>query len=559
MEFIKNFFIALDIFKCPINLFFLSKQKISTTINIILSLLIYSLLIVFFLNSDYFNKKNPQISDQILDGGQTSIPLNNDNYGVYFTFYDYNNNYYSALDPSCVHLEIWQIFYSSLSQKNINIEKVPLESCLIDNSSAFCLKNNWNVFLNVSNDMWNGDYSYFQFQIKYCNNQTSGMTCKPTAIIEQYLDGMYFSINFLEYNFDMKSLEQPVTRTYSYRKWILNQDIYQSYAYSLMRVELYQDESSVYNEDEVIFGSYLQEDPRTYSNFYSNANINNGTFNETLFDLEIYPSRNKRELIRKYQKLTDVISSLGGLATALQFFFGIIANFSIKIMLLKMITKNLYFTKKMPIKFSMDAKNIKIDKSQKDIIEDENKIHQINESTYFQAITGRNIKDVEFELQLNPEKNEKLKPPPPLDLNMKVDENQNILIENEKKSQMDEQMPNLSKCDFVKYHFRKLFRCKFNKKDQLIERSEQRFQKDFDFAVILRKLMNLGKLQLIIFNEKQRRIFNSIENFDEDSLNTNNLLQSSILLKNIKIKEKLENYSIDKRLEKLYDLCSNKI
>ena len=207
----------------------------------------------------------------------------------------------------------------------------------------------------------------------------------------------------------------------------------------------------------------------------------------------------------------------------------------------------------------MDAKNIKIDKSQKDIIEDENKIHQINESTYFQAITGRNIKDVEFELQLNPEKNEKLKPPPPLDLNMKVDENQNILIENEKKSQMDEQMPNLSKCDFVKYHFRKLFRCKFNKKDQLIERSEQRFQKDFDFAVILRKLMNLGKLQLIIFNEKQRRIFNSIENFDEDSLNTNNLLQSSILLKNIKIKEKLENYSIDKRLEKLYDLCSNKI
>ena len=559
MEFIKNFFIALDIFKCPINLFFLSKQKISTPMNIALSLLTYLLLIVLFLNSDYFNKKNPQISDQILDGGQTSIPLNNDTYGVYFTFYDYNDNYHSTLDPSCMQIEIWQIFYSSLSQKNINIEKVPLESCLINNSSAFCLKSNWNVFLNVSKDMWNGDYSFFQVKIKYCNNQTSGNTCKPTATIEKYLDGMYFSINFLEYNFDMKSFEQPVTRTYSNKEWILNKNIYQAYAYSLMQVELYEDESSLYNQNEVIFGSYLQEDPRTYFNFYSNANINNGAFNETLFDLEIYPSRNKRELIRKYQKLTEVISSLGGMATALQFLFGIIADFSIKMMLLTMITKNLYMSKNMPTYSSLDGSNMKRNKSQKDKIGEENKIHQINDSTSFQVLSRRNMKDIELELKLNPETNEKFKAPPPADFNIQVDANQRKAIENDinlQKSQIDEQISKLTKFDFAKYKIRKLFRCKLNKKDQFIEKSEKRFQNDFDFGVILKKLMDLGKLKMALLNEKQRRIFNSIQNFDE-CLIANDLLQDSGFLKVINRKERdaLDNSLIDQRLSKLYNLC----
>ena len=560
MEFINNFLTAIDIFKCPMNLFFLSKQKISTPVNAVLSLLIYSLVIVFFLNSDYWNKKNPQISDQILDSGQTSFPINNGNYGVYFSFYDSNENFYSSLDPSCIQIEVWQSFYSSFSDDVIHQENFSLENCLIDDSSAFCLKSNWNVFLNIGKDMWNGNYSYFQFNIKYCNNETSGIVCSPLEKIKQYLDGMLFSINFLEYNFDMKSLENPVTKTYNYKEWILNQDVYQYYAYSLMQVELYEDESSFYNKNEVIFGTYLQEDPKTYFQFYNNYNGNNAAFNETLFNLEIYPSRNKREIIRKYQKLTEAISSLGGMATSLRFLFGILADFSIKMVMLKMITLNLYIRKKRQIKFNVDITNYEKNKSGKDSIEDENKIHQINDSNSFRAIYGRNIKDIELELQRDPEKNEA---PPPLhiDLKLRADENKTNMIENEinlQKNQDDEEITSLAKCDFVKYVFRKLFRCKLNKNDLFIERSGERFQNDFDFVDILRKLMDLGKLKLILFNEKQREMFNSIENFNESS-NANKLIEDRILLKDVKKRENdvLETSLIYKRLGKLYDLYSN--
>ena len=104
---------ALDIFKTPMNLFFLSNQKISTPLNAFLSVIIYILLFIFFLNSDFLKKNNPKISEQILDNGQASITLNNENYGIYFTFSDENGQYFSKIDPSFIKIELWQKFYFS--------------------------------------------------------------------------------------------------------------------------------------------------------------------------------------------------------------------------------------------------------------------------------------------------------------------------------------------------------------------------------------------------------------------------------------------------------------
>ena len=356
MEYCKNIVNALDIFKTPMNLFFLSNQKISTQFNVFLSVVIYILLFVFFLNSDFLKKNNPKISDQILDNGQASITLNNDNYGIYFTFCDENGQYFSEIDPSLIKIELWQKFYFSSEKNYAPDKKSDLQSCIKGNISAFCPGKDWSVTLNVSTNMWNGDYSYFQFKIRFCNNQTDG-GCQTTEKIKQYINGMYFYVNFFEYNFDMRSLEKPVSRTENYKLWILNQEFYQSFSYILMKVDLYEDANQFYDTNNVIFGSFLQEDPKTYYNIY-NKDINDTTFqNETLFDLEIYPSRNTRDLIRKYQKLVELISSLGGLATALQFIFGFLADFSIRIQLLIKITKHLYFPKNLPKKFSVVESN----------------------------------------------------------------------------------------------------------------------------------------------------------------------------------------------------------
>ena len=141
-----------------------------------------------------------------------------------------------------------------------------LESCTKLNKSAFCPVKDWNVTLNVSTNMWHGDYSYFQFKIRFCNNQTDG-GCQTTEKVKKYLDGKYFYVNFLEYNFDMRNFANPVTKTENYKMWALNQNFYQSFAYELMKVDLSED-NQFYDEDNVIFGSFLHEDQKTYYYFY---------------------------------------------------------------------------------------------------------------------------------------------------------------------------------------------------------------------------------------------------------------------------------------------------
>ena len=122
MEYVKNGH-TLDLFKSPMNLFFLTNQKISTPFNTLLSVVIYILLLVFFLNSDFLKKNNPKISDQILDNDQASIMLNNNNYGVYFTFCDENGQYFSEIDPTLIKIELWQKFYLSSNNKFVNLKK----------------------------------------------------------------------------------------------------------------------------------------------------------------------------------------------------------------------------------------------------------------------------------------------------------------------------------------------------------------------------------------------------------------------------------------------------
>ena len=589
MEYCKNIVNALDIFKTPMNLFFLSNQKISTQFNVFLSVVIYILLFVFFLNSDFLKKNNPKISDQILDNGQASITLNNDNYGIYFTFCDENGKYFSEIDPSMIKIELWQKFYFSSERNYAPLKKSDLQSCTKGNISAFCPGKDWHVTLNVSTNMWNGDYSYFQFKIRFCNNKTDG-GCQTLEKIKQYINGKFFYVNFFEYNFDMRSLEKPVTRTENYKLWILNQDFYQSFSYILMKVDLYEDANQFYDTNNVIFGSFLQEDPKTYYNIY-NKDINDTTFqNETLFDLEIYPSRNTRDLIRKYQKLVELISSLGGLATALQFIFGFLADISIRTHLLIKITKHLYFPKNLPIKFSVVESNHNeksesftimnknkissyknknnqtqnssgrnMERSFKENIEEENRINQINDSISSRINQEKNTK--EFELQLHQLKNENIEPQNISNIKIKIDESKNSIRENKSAilKKTENLNSNLSRFDFVKYTLKSLFRLKLTKKDEFIKKSEIRFQNDFDFADILRRLMDLEKLKLVLLDLKQRRIFDSIQNFDESFFTHNQLFKDQSIINSPRGKGRktYEISLIDQRLAELYNLCSN--
>ena len=62
----KSLSLYLDLFSLPISLFFKGKKKRFTYFGTILSVFMYSFLIVAFFESDFYNKVNPIIVKQVI-------------------------------------------------------------------------------------------------------------------------------------------------------------------------------------------------------------------------------------------------------------------------------------------------------------------------------------------------------------------------------------------------------------------------------------------------------------------------------------------------------------
>lgn len=65
-------------------------------------------------------------------------------------------------------------------------------------------------------------------------------------------------------------------------------------------------------------------------------------------------------------------------------------------------------------------------------------------------------------------------------------------------------------CDFSSYHLKKLWRCKKSKKQLLFEKSEEIFMKEVDIINILKKIHEKDKMKIILFEENQLILFNSL-------------------------------------------------
>ena len=71
--------------------------------------------------------------------------------------------------------------------------------------------------------------------------------------------------------------------------------------------------------------------------------------------------------------------------------------------------------------------------------------------------------------------------------------------------------------------------------------------------------MDLEKLKLVLLDLKQRRIFDSIQNFDESFFTHNQLFKDQSIINSPRGKGRktYEISLIDQRLAELYNLCSN--
>ena len=502
-KFCQNIIVSLDFFPYPITVLFLSKNTISTGVSIVSSWVFFAILLASFSKSDIWLKRNPKITDQMIDAGTAILNLNNDNFALNIWLWD-NDMYYTNLDPSYGKIEVIVKKYS-VKDKDFIRESLSLTNCTNNESlGAWCLVDD-EISINVTEAMWNGEFSFLDVQLNYCSNETSPTPCQPLEVMQEFFRAKFFSYSMKEYVFNFGNYDSPAKiNTGNSRDFIINPDIYQFLSLSLMQVLLYQDSNPIFDNGEELKETYSQMDPsQLYSEIYlrdheKDLSIDLPFANNTLVEVEFFPNRSKRKVIRKYETLIDTLSNLGGLASFLRVIGFLISSLTAKAKILRQLHKYIYSAASYP-----SPENLEIENEQANIEVKDNLCGNSIEMSL------RNKNDIDaYHIGEQPKESPNFIRNSTKQLQTKtigkvvtqnldtIGKNQNIVM---------------SVSDFFLFKFHTMIKKEPNPKEKVIAEIEKAYLKDFDILNVLMRLKNLELLKFAIFNEQERKLFEIIE------------------------------------------------
>lgn len=513
MKVIKSILFASDLFKSPISLLFHSQIKISTGLGIVLSLMIYSFLFVSFLNSDFFLRKNPNISDTLMSN-DANIALDNTNFGPIFSLVAEDNINYVDFDPSYLNVEAKITYF--YTEKNFRTQKIEIVNFTYDADGrifplSFTLANDSFINLNLTEEnSWNSNYSFLSIAINICDNETSQTICKPLDEILNFVQGKYFYISFLENFYDLNDFENPTKANTQNMKYIqLNKNICNVVSSSLMEVGLYQDKNFYFETGEEQFYRSYQQDPSQFFSFFTTLEKNDIISKKKfkLAEFQFWPSLNKRKIMRKYQKMSAAFSQIGGLLTLLKIFGFVCCS----------LTKYIKILQNLSEKMLQNIESLEIDNIAKKSNDDHESIGLEHKSLQIQNFSLSNSIDMFTRNQR--------------DLELKASKEFENNISNLRKSKSKERLKKIEqqisskhvkkKCNitffkYLRYIFFKYF--KFDKEEDLKKDEnynkililEKLYSHNFDFLNVIEKMNEVEKLKSYLFDPKQIEIFNFI-------------------------------------------------
>ena len=520
---------SFDFFQSPITLLFQTKSKISTTTGLLLSFLLYSLLLFTFFRSNMILKQNPNISDTLGSDSNVNIEINKLNLGLAVSLQDQNQTYI-YIDSSLFTIDV---FFNTIgNNQNSSNTSLILHNCSENDfdpsirlnhycEKCLCLENNSEINLHLNYEsLWVNNYSYITININMCINKTM---CRPKEEIIEFIHGKYFSLMFLDYYFNMQDYENPAKINVQNSIDInIDKSLSQKISISLMGVEILQDQNSLFDNGLTSFQTYFQQD---YSQYSSTFSLFQEDEDLNLVQVNIWPSLNKRTITRKYQKLTEVLSNIGGLANSLQFVGALFATLACYVKILRNISKKINNSAEFivdPLKFLKSSKKFKPMKSNinnsVENIENEHKKLHINVFTFSNSIEmlSRNHNDINVEAS-------KIDNSISVDLkNIKLDENEEHYMErskSERKTITKEQRMKISKrynervklkfsvWEYIKYYFKKMFKISLSNENKLIEETEKAYKQNYDIILILKRLLDLEKLKGLFLNDRQKILF----------------------------------------------------
>ena len=311
---------SLDIFKSPVPLLFSGHSRISTISGLFCTLAITITLLLITFQSDLLQKKTPKIlsidipqqyrKNVDFTGRLLAVGLQDELDGS--GFWDpqvFNINVSLAMieGANLIEREIKVKRCEKEDFKNFWNENLYTELNLKDN---FCVDRKEEIELG---GYWDeGTVKYLKIELKICDNATETGGCKGYDEIKQvFLRNNSFNIYFENAIIDINSYDNSVQKTVQNEYKSIDMNFKKIIEVSFKNIEINTDQGFVLEENHSDKGVKYDEEK---FDFYYRSEIG---ADKTLFRYEFFASKNTLSIVRKYEKISDLLGKLCGVLKAL--------------------------------------------------------------------------------------------------------------------------------------------------------------------------------------------------------------------------------------------------
>jgi len=483
---------------------------------------------------------------------------------------DYRDTYHKIFDPSIFNISVINSIDGKpnyLETKLCTYDDVPFNQSFfdaLDIKNMLCLKNK-NFYLEGYIDEIN--MSWLTIIVSACNNLTSNGTCKSPEEIESFWKNKVFSASHFNVEIDAKNLGNPFRKyiePYAYNLdpsliksnsmflktaeietdggWLFPNSNFQSnYMFDKVHLDFQLRTNSAEplmrwmmfsSKDTVYCTRIYQKLPETlasmggmlslftficflFTNIVTYVSSMRQTLNE-FYKFEIPKKNEKKKSIKTTEELKTPSEEKKRRTTKK------ITKSKIKETITEIMNHNqiqLYSkqqdVQKMDLENGLNSGiNLKTEKNEKTIkTNDSFKSNIAFKSDLkldtIQAINMKfcnikNLKENSLFIE-NSSENEKV-----VDIIPKSEPQKKLEISNQKTLSDEKSRFNLSTITYVIYRFRKIFRCKKNDYEKLIDKAEKVYVKEMDIKNMMNRFHDIEKLKLILLDDEQIVLFNHL-------------------------------------------------
>ena len=438
----------VDLFQHNVSLKMKSRYRISSDCGRFLSICIIIFLVYNFFSSDMIRNTNPIVLFQSFETKlRPGIKLDQDNFVLAFGITDFSNLIYPS-DPTIFNFDGYQNLYNNNNWIYTNLtnnlctqkifDRFPNEYLKLGLSNASCINSNEANKLFVKGWWDEEEISYFFINLNKCKNQTdSSIICQSPEAIETFFKNKFFSFWVEQKNIDMKNYENPISSKIKNFYRLIRTNEYRETNFFLKKTFIITDDDPIYSNE-----NFLESYQHEGLDMDSNPDAS-----ETFFSLYFYSGASTQTFQRNYQKLFNLLASLGGILGALTTIFSIIIKLIVEWKVNEIILNKLYFLSDKYNNFCQQKINL---------------ITPSKSSTYSSSVTEVN-------------KKKKL---------------------------------TFSFWEWIRLLFRK--KKNRTAKETLYLKYMEKMNKKLDLIEILKKLEEIEKIKYVIFNENQLSLFNTI-------------------------------------------------